>query len=272
MGDERLFDEDFEWWYSEGEAPEDVWMRKETRDQAEAEHIIEEAKGEHDALASLSQPADMSISPAKTPQPRRPSSDPGKTASFSILDIPSEGAKAPAPAPRPNLQREGDPRRRSPVGPILIAFVAGVVACLVFGGLWWHLDQQNQEQQASQMSLERSLSRTRSVTVAVDVEGGTWDTARGDTPMLVQVKGRELKGAQVEETQYVDSDGTGIELRPGTYELSVAEAPVAIDGTRFVAEKITVPVSFNSKAPDAVDASASGRFDLRAAPTAQVGQ
>ena len=271
-GDQGFNAEDFEWWYSEGEAPEDVWMRKETRDQADAEHLIDEATGEKDALASLGAPADMSISPAAPPQLRRPSSDPGKTASFSILDIPAEGATAPAPVQRPHLDRSGDARQRSPLAPILVAFVAGIVACAAIGGIWLHLESQQQEAAASQMSVERSLSRTRSVRVAIEVEGGTWDTARGDSSMLVQIKGRTLKGQQVDETQYVESDGMGIELRPGSYELTVAEPPTAIDGTQFRASITTVPVSFNSKAPDEVDSSANGGFDLHAVASAGVGQ
>ena len=271
--------DNFEWWYSEGEAPDESWdepLTDETSndetetgsdaaepltfEQAWAQAEADEAKA--DATATLGEPADMSISPAKTPQPRH-TIDPGSTASFSILDVPSQGAQAPAPTHRPNLAREEDAGRRSPLGPILIAFMAGVIACSAIGNVWGHVEQQRKDAAKVEMSVEQSLSRTRSVHVSVEVkDGATWDTARGDSQMLIHIVGRTLKGQAVDEYQYVNSDGDGIELKPGDYELTVDEAPVATDGTRFRASKRMVPVSFNSQAPDTVDSTPQGGFDL----------
>lgn len=281
--------DNFEWWYSEGEAPDEGWDEPTPSDvssneaetgngpaesdvasgpaepltfeQAWAQAEADEAKA--DATAALGEPADMSISPAKTPQPRH-NIDPGSTASFSILDVPAQGAQAPAPTRRPDLAREEDAGRRSPLGPILIAFMAGVIACSAIGGVWDHMERQRQEATAAEMSVERSLGRARSVHVSVEVVDGTWDTARGDSRMLVHVVGRTLKKEEVNEFQYVDSAGDGIELRPGDYELTVEEPPVGIDGTRFRALKRMIPVNFNSQAPDEVDTDSQGRFDLYA--------
>ena len=233
-----------------------------TFEQAWAQAEADEAKA--DATATLSEPADMSISPAKTPQPRH-NIDPGSTASFSILDVPSQGAQAPAPTHRPNLAREEDAGRRSPLGPILIAFMAGVIACSAIGNVWVHVEQQRKDAAKVEMSVEQSLSRTRSVHVSVEVkDGATWDTARGDSQMLIHIVGRTLRGQAIDEYQYVNSAGDGIELKPGDYELTVDEPPVATDGTRFRASKRMVPVSFNSQAPDTVDSTPQGGFDLYA--------
>lgn len=273
--------DNFDWWYSEGEAPDEE--RDEplpsdvssadaetgsdaaeplTFEQAWAQAEADEAKA--DATATLGEPADMSISPAKTPQPRH-TIDPGSTASFSILDVPSQGAQAPAPTHRPDLSREEDAGRRSPLGPILVAFMAGVIACSAIGSVWGHVEQQRQDAAKVEMSVEQSLSRTRSVHVSVEVkDGATWDTARGDSQMLVHIVGRTLKGQAIDEYQYVNSAGDGIELKPGDYELTVDEPPVATDGTRFRASKRMVPVSFNSQAPDTVDSTPQGGFDLYA--------
>ena len=271
--------DNFEWWYSEGEVPDEEWDEPAPRDvssdedetgndaaepltfeQAWAQAEADEAKA--DATATLSQPADMSISPAKTPQPRH-TIDPGSTASFSILDVPSQGAQAPAPTHRPNLAREEDAGRRSPLGPILIAFMAGVIACSAIGNVWSHVEQQREDAAKVEMSVEQSLSRTRSVHVSVEVkDGATWDTARGDSQMLIHIVGRTLKGQAIDEYQYVNSAGDGIELKPGDYELTVDEPPVATDGTRFRASQRMVPVSFNSQAPDMVDSTPQGGFDL----------
>ena len=271
--------DNFEWWYSEGEVPDESWdeplpsdasineaetgndaAEPLTFEQAWAQAEADEAKA--DATATLGEPADMSISPAKTPQPRH-TIDPGSTASFSILDVPSQGAQALAPTHRPDLSREEDAGRRSPLGPILVAFMAGVIACSAIGSVWSHVEQQRQDAAKVEMSVEQSLSRTRSVHVSVEVrDGATWDTARGDSQMLVHIVGRTLKGQAVDEYQYVNSDGDGIELKPGDYELTVDEAPVATDGTRFRASRRMIPVSFNSQAPDTVDSTPQGGFDL----------
>lgn len=284
----------FEWWYSEGEAPDEGWdeplpsdesgdgpdagshadttaesaaadqdsgpAKPLTFEQAWAQAEADEAKA--DATAALGEPADMSISPAKTPQLRH-TIDPDSTASFSILDVPSQGAQALAPTRRPNLSHEEDAGRRSPLGPILIAFMAGVIACSVIGSVWSHVEQQRRDAAKVEVSVEQSLGRTRSVHVSVEVkDGATWDTARGDSQMLVHIVGRTLKGQAVDEYQYVNSEGDGIELKPGDYELTVDEPPVATDGTRFRASKRMVPVSFNSQAPDTVDTTPQGGFDL----------
>ena len=273
--------DNFEWWYSEGEAPDEGWdeplpsdasineaetgndaAEPLTFERAWAQAEADEAKA--DATATLGEPADMSISPAKPPQPRH-TIDPDSTASFSILEVPAQGAQAPAPTHRPNLAREEDAGRRSPLGPILVAFMAGVIACSAIGSVWSHVEQQREDAAKVEMSVEQSLSRTRSVHVSVEVkDGATWDTARGDSQMLVHIVGRTLKGQAVDEYQYVNSDGDGIELKPGDYELTVDEPPVATDGTCFRASKRMVPVSFNSQASDTVDSTPQGGFDLYA--------
>lgn len=288
--------DNFEWWYSEGEASDEVWdeplpsdelsagadadsnadataesvaadrdpdsAEPLTFEQAWAQAEADEAKA--DATATLDEPADMSISPAKTPQPRH-TIDPGSTASFSILDVPAQGAQAPAPTHRPDLAREEDAGRRSPLGPILIAFMAGVIACSAIGNVWSHVEQQRRDAAKVEMSVEQSLSRTRSVHVSVEVkDGATWDTARGDSQMLIHIVGRTLRGQAIDEYQYVNSAGDGVELKPGDYELTVDEPPVATDGMRFRASKRMVPVSFNSQAPDTVDSTPQGGFDLYA--------
>ncbi len=282
--------DNFEWWYSEGEAPDEEWdeplpsdasgdedetgndaaetdaasdaAEPLTFEQAWAQAEADEAKA--DATATLGEPADMSISPAKTPQPRH-NIDPGSTASFSILDVPAQGAQAPAPTRIAPTWLARKTRPPLSARPILIAFMAGVIACSAIGSIWGHVEQQRQDAAKVEMSVAQSLSRTRSVHVSVEVkDGATWDTARGDSQMLVHIVGRTLKGQTIDEYQYVNSEGDGIELKPGDYELTVDEPPVATDGTRYRASKRMVPVSFNSQAPDTVDSTPQGGFDLYA--------
>lgn len=231
--------DNFEWWYSEGEAPDEEWDEPAPRDvssdedetgndaavepdaaepltfeQAWAQAEADEAKA--DATATLGEPADMSISPAKTPQPRH-NIDPGSTASFSILDVPAQGAQAPAPTHRPNLAREEDAGRRSPLGPILIAFMAGVIACSAIGNVWSHVEQQRKDAAKVEMSVEQSLSRTRSVHVSIEVkDGATWDTARGDSQMLIHIVGRTLRGRRLTSINMSTPLATASSLSPAT--------------------------------------------------------
>lgn len=92
-------------------------------------------------------------------------------------------------------------------------------------------------------------------------------TARRGTPRAATTKCSSISwgarsGQTIDEYQYVNSAGDGIELKPGDYELTVDEPPVATDGTRFRASKRMVPVNFNSQAPDTVDTTPQGGFDL----------
>ena len=43
--------------------------------------------------------------------------------------------------------------------------------------------------------------------------------------MLIHIAGRTLRGQAIDEYQYVNSAGDGIELKPGDYELTVDSTP-----------------------------------------------
>lgn len=109
--------------------------------------------------------------------------------------------------------------------------MAGVIACSVIGNVWGHVEQQRKDAAKAEMSIEQSLSRTRSVHVSVEVkDGATWDTARGDSQMLIHIVGRTLKGQTVDEYQYINSDGDGVELKPATMSspsMSLPSPPMA---------------------------------------------
>ena len=154
--------------------------------------------------------------------------------------------------------------RRSPLGPILIAFMAGVIACSAIGNVWSHVEQQRKDAAKVEMSVEQSLGRTRSVHVSVEVkDGATWDTARGDSQMLIHIVGRTLKG-----TERLTSINTSIPLvtasssSPATTSSRSMNRPSPPTARAYRASKRMVPVSFNSQAPDTVDSTPQGGFDL----------
>lgn len=120
--------------------------------------------------------------------------------------------------------------------------MAGVIACSAPGSVWSHVERQREDAAKVEMSVEHRPRRTRSVHVSHRGQGRCdKDTARGDSQMLIHIVGRTLKGQAVDEYQYVNSAGDGIELKPGDYELTVDEAPVATDGTRFRARSAWSP-------------------------------
>ena len=282
--------DNFEWWYSEGEAPDEEWDEPApcdvssdedetgndagvepeaasdaaeplTFEQAWAQAEADEAKA--DATATLGEPADMSISPAKTPQPRH-TIDPGSTASFSILDVPAQGAQAP-------------PHHR----PTWLARKTRAVALrsAPFSSPLWPASSLARRSAASGAMLSSSAktpprsrcpSSNRSAARARCMYRSRSRTARRGTPRAATAKCSSIswvarsRGQAIDEYQYVNSEGDGIELKPGDYELTVDEPPVATDGTRYRASKRMVPVSFNSQAPDTVDSTPQGGFDLYA--------
>ena len=140
--------------------------------------------------------------------------------------------------------------------------MAGVIACSAIGSVWSHVEQQRQDAAKVEISVEQSLNRTRSVHVSVEVkDGATWDTARGDSQMLIHIVGRTLKGQAIDEHQYVNSEGDGIELKPGDYELTVDEHLSPPTARVFVPRKEWFPRAL-TRAPDTVDTTSQGGFDL----------
>lgn len=131
-----------------------------------------------------------------------------------------------------------------------IAIVVAVV-CLVAGAAWWHYDQQ---QKAAQIARERAAT-LHGVKVTVSADG--WDTAAGASKLPVKVSGTKSDGSSVDEVQYVDSTGAGIELSQGTYELVVVASPIAADGTVYTYPDNTIACEVGDLDPDAtIDLSA----------------
>lgn len=141
--------------------------------------------------------------------------------------------------------------------------MAGVIACSVIGNVWSHVEQQRKDAARVEMSVEQSLGRTRSVHVSVEAkDGATWDTARGDSQMLIHIVGRTLKGRRLTSINTSIPLVTASNLSPATTSSPSMNRPSPPTGTRFRASKRMVPVSFNSQAPDTVDTTPQGGFDL----------
>lgn len=153
----------------------------------------------------------------------------------------SAGAGAPAGA------------RRSKRSFIIAAIV---VALLVLGGATGYYFGVYAPERAREAAEQEALAAEHIVRVSVLAEG--WDTAAGASRVPLRVKGREERGENINKVYYVDSAGTGLELRRGTYTVTVAGSPIAADGTIYAIPDTEVEVKVDEEAAakkDGVDAT-----------------
>lgn len=184
----------------------------------------------------------------------------------AAADMPAAGATQPAawtvpadavPPPdasvpvTPPAAAGPSPRRRAP---IVIAVVAAVVVIAIVAGFAWQraeAERAEAERAEKQAEREREEERARQEAltsvhaVAIEVDARGWDTGDGASPLPVEVTGTEAAGDEVDEVQFVDSDGDGLELRAGDYELRVACSPIADDGTMYDAPSRAVELSID---------------------------
>ena len=171
------------------------------------------------------------------------------------------------------------------------AAIAGLVVALLLGGggagYYFGVYAPGQRRAAAEkLSYERAHGL---VYVAISVSGDGWDTTAGSSRLPVHVTGTDADG-DVDEVQYVSSDGSGLELHPGSYTFSVPASPVAADGGIYSVPNATFSVSIDNgsdvdpdspdvpatpdevgEVPDAdYDASADVKIDLSRADMAEV--
>ncbi|WP_270847811.1 zinc-ribbon domain-containing protein [Candidatus Collinsella stercoripullorum] len=185
----------------------------------------------------------------------------------AAADMPAAGATQPAawtvPAdavPPPDASAPVTPpaaagpssRRRAPI--VIAAVVAAVVVIAIVAGFAWQraeAERAEAERAEQQAEREREVERVRQEAltsvhaVAIEVDARGWDTGDGASPLPVEVTGTEAAGDEVDEVQFVDSDGDGLELRAGDYELRVACSPIADDGTMYDAPSRAVELSID---------------------------
>lgn len=185
----------------------------------------------------------------------------------AAADMPAAGATQPAAwavpadaAPPPDASvpvtppaAEGpSPRRRAPI--VIAAVVAAVVVIAIVAGFAWQraeaeraeaerAEQQAEREREEERARQEALTSVHAVAIEVDARG--WDTGDGASPLPVEVTGTEAAGDEVDEVQFVDSDGDGLELRAGDYELRVACSPIADDGTMYDAPSRAVELSID---------------------------
>lgn len=185
----------------------------------------------------------------------------------AAADMPAAGATQPAAwtvpagaAPPPDASAPvtppaatgPSPRRRAPIA--IAAVVAAVVVIAIAAGFAWQraeaeraeverAEQRAEREREEERARQEALTSVHAVAIEVDARG--WDTGDGASPLPVEVTGTEAAGDEVDEVQFVDSDGDGLELRAGDYELRVACSPIADDGTMYDAPSRAVELSID---------------------------
>lgn len=109
-------------------------------------------------------------------------------------------------------------------------------------------------EQARQAAEQETLTAKHAVRFSVSAQG--WDTSAGASRLPVHITGKEERGKKVDTVRYIDSDGRGVELRRGSYEVEVAASPIAADGTIYAvpADKLDIKLGEKTAEKKAVNA------------------
>lgn len=204
--------------------------------------VVDGAEGQSGEFVPMPDGADeSSLRPADAEAEEEPASD--VSASSEAADGKPAGEE-PAMADPEDSAGAGAPAgaRRSKRSFIIAAIV---VALLVLGsGVGYYFGVYAPER-AREAAEQEALAAEHIVRVSVLTEG--WDTAAGASRVPLRVKGHEERGENINKVYYVDSAGTGLELRRGTYTVTVAGSPIAADGTIYAVPDTEVEVKVDEK-------------------------
>ena len=152
----------------------------------------------------------------------------------------------PSPQPAPAPQRKKGGRG------IIVALLAIIVlACAAFGIMYWQhyqaqidaaeqarIEQEEAERRAAEEAAQKEEQRKpHDVILPISAEG--LDAYGSRIP--VQVKGTDFEGNSFDQSFYVSYDGTGINVRKGSYEVTILASPIASDGTVYAVPSGSFP-------------------------------
>ena len=173
-------------------------------------------------------------------RPSHAGSGPQASPDVTIAD-PARAARIRESASAPALDRDeatGGANHAHPYKKVaIIAACAVAVAAFVGAGVWYMADRQAQQEAARAMA-----EAAYDVTVSVDAEG--WDTSQGASRLPLHVVGANADGTAVDDVCYVDSNGEGLLLVQGEYDVSIVASPIAADGTVYTIDGASQHLSF----------------------------
>lgn len=158
----------------------------------------------------------------------------------------SQGDHQPAPAAKAQPTMPAPAKGKCSKRPLVIAAV--VAALLVMGGGAGYYFGIYAPEQAREAAEQEALAAKHAVRFSVSAQG--WDTSAGASRLPVHITGKEERGKKVDAVRYVDSDGEGVELRRGSYEVEVAASPIAADGTIYAVPDDKLDIKLGEKAAE----------------------
>lgn len=158
----------------------------------------------------------------------------------------SQGDHQPAPAAKAQPTMPAPAKGKCSKRPLVIAAV--VAALLVVGGGAGYYFGIYAPEQAREVAEREALAAKHAVRFSVSAQG--WDTSAGASRLPVHITGKEERGKKVDAVRYVDSDGEGVELRCGSYEVEVAASPIAADGTIYAVPADKLDIKLGEKAAE----------------------
>lgn len=170
-----------------------------------------------------------------------PAAAPRETSAEAGDGMPTEPPPSPSGATSPGAGPEATvpnysqrPASKFPVKRIVPIALAALVLVIAAGfGISSYLEAEAERaaQAEERAAREAMLSSEHDVLIGIDASG--WGTDEEGTPMPMLVSGSTAAGDAYEEIQMVDSDGVGLELVPGDYELSVEASPICEYGRMY---------------------------------------
>lgn len=158
----------------------------------------------------------------------------------------SQGDYQPAPAAEAQPTAPAPAKAKRSKRPLAIAAV--VIALLAAGGGAGYYFGVYAPEQAREAAEQEALAAKHAVRFSVSAQG--WDTSAGASRLPVHITGKEERGKKVDAVRYVDSDGRGVELRRGSYEVEVAASPIAADGTIYAVLDDKLDIKLGEKAAE----------------------
>lgn len=164
----------------------------------------------------------------------------------------SQGDHQPAPAAEAQPTKSAPAKGKRSKRPLVI--VAVVIALLAAGSGAGYYFGVYAPEQAREAAEQEALAAKHAARFSVSAQG--WDTSAGASRLPVHITGKEERGKKVDAVRYIDSDGKGVELRRGSYEIEVTASPIAADGTVYAvpAEKLSIKLGEKAAEKKTVDA------------------
>lgn len=123
-------------------------------------------------------------------------------------------------------RRSRQPKKRTRI--IVAAMIAALVAC---GGASYYFGVYMPQSKQTTKKQKTTAAEYSKHSVLISVSGDGWNTSEGASKLPIRVKGTDVNGSKIDKTAFVDSDGKGLELIPGTYGLEIEGTPIGADGS-----------------------------------------